>query len=300
MDLRHLRYFIAVAEELHFGRAARRLHIAQPPLSQQIRALEEEIGVRLLDRNQRSVALTAAGALFLEEAYKTLAQAEHAVRVAQRASRGEIGRVRIGFVSSIAYGPFPTLLRTFRERSPGVALELHELTTTSQTEALLTGKVDLGLFRLDAESARAQRTGGLRLESLRTEPFVAVLPESHPLVARPRIDLTDLKDEDFVLFPRASNPGLHDYLVLACRKAGFELQVVQEADLMQTLVALVAAGLGVALTPASLQHLKFMGAVYRPLEAPGLESQVVAAWREDDASPVLAALLETLRGPPGT
>jgi len=295
MELRHLRYFIAVAEELHFGRAAQRLHMAQPPLSQQIRALEDAIGVRLFDRTQRSVALTAAGGLFLEEAYKTLAQAEHAVRVAQRASRGEIGRVRIGFVSSIAYGPFPTLLRAFRERSPGVALELHEQTTTSQTEALLTGSVDLGLFRLDAESARVQRHVGLQVEPLRTEPFVVALPEAHPLAARSRIALADLKDEDFVLFPRASNPGLHDYLVLACRKAGFEMRVVQEADLMQTLVSLVAAGLGVTLTPASLQSLQRMGAVYRPLEEPALESQIMAAWREDDASPVLAALLETLR-----
>ncbi|MNK32068.1 HTH-type transcriptional regulator BenM [compost metagenome] len=295
MELRHLRYFIAVAEELHFGRAAQRLHMAQPPLSQQIRALEDMIGVRLFDRTQRSVALTAAGALFLEEAYKTLAQAEHAVRVAQRASRGEIGRVRIGFVSSIAYGPFPTLLRAFRERSPGVALELHEQTTTSQTEALLTGTVDLGLFRLDAESARVQRPMGIQVEPLRTEPFVVALPEAHPLASRSRIALADLKDEDFVLFPRASNPGLHDYLVLACRKAGFEMRVVQEADLMQTLVSLVAAGLGVTLTPASLQNLQRMGAVYRPLEEPALESQIMAAWREDDASPVLAALLETLR-----
>lgn len=295
MELRHLRYFIAVAEELHFGRAARRLHIAQPPLSQQIRALEDELGVRLLDRNQRSVALTHAGALFLEEAYKTVAQADQAIRVAQRASRGEIGRLRIGFVSSIAYGPFPVRLRAFRERFPHVALELHELTTTSQTEALLKGTVDLGLFRQEAESAHAPRVEGLRMDLLRTEPFVVALPESHPLADRARIALSELHAEDFVLFPRTSNPGLHDYLVRGCRQAGFEPRIVQEADLMQTLVSLAAAGLGVTLTPSSLQSLQRLGAVYRPLAEPALESRIMAAWREDDASPVLAALLETLR-----
>ena len=169
------------------------------------------------------------------------------------------------------------------------------MTSTSQTEALQKGTVDLGLFRLDAESARMQRTAGLRIEPLRTEPFVVALSESHPLASQARIALAELRDEDFVLFPRVSNPGLHDYLIGGCRQAGFEPRIVQEADLMQTLVSLAAAGLGVTLTPSSLQSLQRLGAVYRPLSEPALESQIIAAWREDDASPVLANLLETLR-----
>jgi DNA-binding transcriptional LysR family regulator len=295
MELRHLRYFIAVAEELHFGRAAQRLHIAQPPLSQQIRALEDELGVTLFARTQRSVSLTRAGKAFLEEAYKTVSQAEHAQRVAQRVARGEVGRLRIGFVASVAYGGLPEAIREFRTRSPLVALELQELTTHDLLAALEGETIDLAFFRGDETSTSSLRPQVLEWETVYCEPFVVALPEKHQLAQSLAVSLRRLRDEDFVLFPRLANPGLHDHLMRHCRERGFEPRIVQEANMMPTLIALVAAGLGVTLAPSSLINLQRAGVVYKRVVQPSIVSNLVAAWRRDDPSPARDAFMAAMR-----
>ncbi|HEY9723823.1 MAG TPA: LysR family transcriptional regulator [Oscillatoriaceae cyanobacterium] len=295
MENRQLRYFVAVAETLHFGRAAERLHLAQPSLSHQILALEHELGVSLLRRTKRRVELTAAGERLLDEAYKILEQTDRAVALARQAGRGEIGSLRVGFLSSVAYGNLPRLLRAFQERSPGIHLELRELTTPDLQRALETGEVDVGFFRLDASSALLEATPGLSWQRMQRDPYVIALPEDHPLAARPAIALGALAQERFVLFPRRLNPGLHDLITRHCREAGFEPRITQEATLMQTLIALVAAGLGVTFAPTSMQVLRLEGVCYRPLEAPGIEAFEMAAWRRDDDSPALQAFREMLR-----
>lgn len=295
MELRHLRYFVAVAEELHFGRAARRLHMAQPPLSQQIRALESELGVTLFDRTQRSVALTAAGRVLLEGAYQTLALVDRTVQATQQAARGERGRLRIGLVSSAAFSNLPAIMRAFGRRAPEVTMELQELTTPGLLRALEEGAIDVGFFRLEEGQMLPEQAVELCHEGVMREAYVVALPEQHPLAARPVVPLADLAGEDFVMFPRRLNPGLHDLITRHCRAAGFEPHITQEATLMQTLVSLVAGGLGVTFIPASMEALRMGGVVYRPLAESGLETRLQAVWRCDDTHPVLQAFLATMR-----
>lgn len=296
MELRHLRYFVAVAEELHFGRAAKRLHIAQPPLSQQIRALEADVGVALFWRNQRGVSLTPAGRVFLQEAYKVLADAEQAIVKAQRASRGEIGVLRIGFVTSAAYGKLPEIIRAFRAHYPDVTLELQEQGTLAQLERLQGGAQDVGFLRLDESMATAQRAEGLHLEPVWHEPFVVALPERHRLAEQSAIALPELASEDFVFLPRARSPNIYDQVMTLCREAGFSPRIVQEASLTQTILALVAAGLGVTITPASSQSQPPPGLLFRPIAGATCETQMLAVWRAQDPSPTLGAFVEAVRG----
>ncbi|HEY9854276.1 MAG TPA: LysR substrate-binding domain-containing protein [Stenomitos sp.] len=295
MELRHLRYFVAVAEELHFGRAAQRLQMAQPPLSQQIRALEGELGVELFERTRRSVRLTSAGKAFLAETYRTLAQADHAVDVARRVSRGEMGRLKVGFVSSAAYNVVPDLIRLFRSQYPDILLELRELTGDMQLENLRSGQIDLGFYRLDPGYAQQLREGTFQVETVLREPFLIALPEQHPLAMQPELTLAMLEGEPFVLFPRHQSPSFYDLIVRLCQEAGFSPTIVQEAMLMQTIVSLVAAGIGVALVPASLEHLRRTGIVYRRLVEPQAFAELSAIWRADDASPVLERFLAVMR-----
>ncbi len=290
MELRHLRYFVAVAEELHFSRAAQRLHIAQPPLSQQIRNLETELGVQLLQRTKHRVQLTAAGQLFLEEARRTLSQAEQAIRTAQRASRGEIGRLVVGFLSSTAYNVFPEILRLFRERFPAVELVLHELNTVPQVQALHEGQIDVGFLHPPVNSGEA-----LSLTTVFEEPLVLALPSNHALAAQPQIALAWLADAPFVLSPRHLGPGFYDQVISACQQAGFHPRVVQETNMAQTMVSLVAGGMGVALVPASLQNLQRTGVVYRVVQDLTPRVTTAAIWRREDASLVLHAFLEGVR-----
>jgi len=285
MELRHLRYFLAVAEELNFSRAAERLHISQPPLSQQIRQLEDELGVQLFNRTKHQVRLTAVGRLFLDDARQTLLQADRAIQTAQRASRGELGRLVIGFASSIAYSVFPDILRTFRQRFPAVELVLHELNTSLQLDGLHDGSLDLGFVHLPA--------GGDRLHflSVLEEPLMVALPEAHPLTQHSQISLAALANEPFILFPRHLAPGFYDQLISACQQVGFVPNVIQEAKLMQTIVCLVAGGIGVALVPSSLQNLQRTGVVYRPLAEKISPLITAMVWRHDDQSPVLREFL---------
>ena len=263
MELRHLRYFLAVAEELHFRRAAERLHMSQPPLSQQIRALEDELGVQLLDRDRRGVALTPAGAAFREEAKAILDSVDHAVELTRRVAHGEVGRLRVAFVGTAMYGRLPELLRAFRAERPEVELRLRELGTAVQLEALRAGRIDVGFVRVpEAE------LDGIRAEVIDREDVVAVLPGGHPLASRDDLALTELRDEAFVLLARRQAPGLYDATVLAMAQAGGVPRVVQEVAEVQTAIGLVAAGVGLTLVPASVGAQVRGEVVARPLRAP--------------------------------
>lgn len=291
MELRHLRYFIAVAEELHFSRAAERLHMAQPPLSQQIQQLEAELGVALFQRKtKRQVQLTEAGRVFLQEGYQILAQLEQAVRLTQRTGRGEVGQLVVGFASSVTYDVLPAILRQFREQFPAVQLVLQELTTSQQELALRDRRIHVGFGHppLDTES--------LALECISQETLVVALPATHPFAKRKRVSLRSLAEEPFILFPRYLGAGLYDQIIQSCRQAGFTPIVAQEAIQMQTIIGLVSAGMGLALVPSSLQNLQRVGVVYRALRerSPTIETAVV--WNQEELSPVLREFLAVVRG----
>lgn len=289
MELRHLRYFITVAEELHFGRAAQRLHIAQPPLSQQIRQLEEELGVILFHRTKRSVQLTDAGQVFLEEAKQVLIQAAQAVQAAQRASRGEIGQLVVSFVSSAAYNVLPKILQAFRARFPEVNLALHELTTDKQLQGLRDGWIDVGFLRPPIEDDT------LSLATIFQESLVVALPEIHPLSRQPQVPLKALINEFFILFPRPLGPKLYDQIVGLCQQAGFSPNVVQEAIQMQTIVSLVAAEIGIALVPASVQNLQRRGVIYKAIQEATPKAEIAVIWLSNDLSSVLHQFLSVVR-----
>ncbi|MEV4754173.1 LysR family transcriptional regulator [Micromonospora sp. NPDC049559] len=290
MELRHLRYFVAVAEELHFGRAARRLHIAQPALSQQIQRLERELGARLLVRNRRQVQLSPAGAAFLPEARAALAQADRAASVARRTAAGELGRLALGFVGSVTDELLPRLLPEFRIRYPELRLELREMTSAEQVAALERGELDLGLLRPPAR--------GLRTRLVHREPLVVALPAGHRLAGADgpgadELDGAELRGEPFVLFPRHKGPGLYDMIIDYCQRSGVTPTVVQEAVQMQTITALVAAGTGVALVPSSQRAVPRAGLVFRPLRsAPAVD--LVAAWSDPHRTPAGDRALELL------
>jgi len=290
MELRRLRYFVTVAEELHFGRAAEKLHMSQPPLSIQIRTLEDELGVTLLNRTQRHVSLTQAGQAFLQEARKILAQVEQAVLTTRRAGRGEIGELVVGFISVADYNVLPIVLREFRRRFPLVNLTLRESTTDVQVEDLTAGRIDVG-FVLPPISAP-----GIASEAILREGLIAALPRRHPLAARPgKIALSALAGSPFILFPRRMAPGLYDAVVSFCRAAGFSPRVGQEAVQMQTIVSLVSAELGVALIPQSLENLQRTGVAYKSLREQSPLIEIHLAWRQDDALPALKLFLELAR-----
>ena len=292
MELRHLRYFVAAAEELHLGRAAERLHIAQPPLSRQIRDLEREVGTPLFERVPRGVELTPAGRAFLPEARLTLAQAERAQRTARRAAQGETGRLRVGFVETAADAAvLPDVLGFFRMHLPDVGVSLFEMDALQQAEALRTERIDLGILHsLPADAAQ-----WLRVEPVYDDPIVVAVPETHALAGRARLTLKELAAESFVLFPRPAAPVLYDALIARCRAAGFSPRVVQEAAGWHTLAGLVAAGVGVAFVPQSLAELRRPGVVYTPLRGLKVELRMVAAWKRGARSPVRERFVSTLR-----
>lgn len=288
MELRHLHYFIVVAEELHFARAAERLHMAQPPLSQQIQKLEQELGVQLFYRTRRHVQLTEAGYVFLEQARLTIAQAEQAITAVQRASRGEIGRLVIGFVGSAMFAVLPDILRVYRERFPDVHLVLRELTTSQQVHALHNGRIDVGFIR----PPLADDT--LSVQVILREPLLIALPENHPLSAQPELPLQALAREPFILFPRHLGSSFYDQIVSYCQQAGFSPGIVQEAIEMQTIVSLVAANMGVALVPASLQNLRRVGVAYKSIAGATPITELAMTWRKEHTSPVLEAFMHVV------
>lgn len=290
MELRHLRYFVTLAEELHFGRAAEKLHISQPPLSMQIRALEDELGVMLFNRTQRHVALTQAGHALLQEARQILARVEQAVLITRRAGRGEIGELAVGFISVADYNVLPVVLREFRRKFPLVNLTLREATTDAQVRDLVAGRLDVG-FLLPPVTEPA-----LESVSILREPLIVALPEKHPLAKKAgKLALEKLKDAPFILFPRPNAPGLYDDVVSCCKAAGFSPRVEQEAIQMQTIISLVSAELGVALIPASLTNLRRTGVVYKSLKQQSPLTEIHLAWRRGDELPALRVFLDLAR-----
>jgi DNA-binding transcriptional LysR family regulator len=289
VDLRQLRYVVVLAEELHFGRAARRLALTQPPLSQAIRNLEAELGARLFERTRRRVALTHAGAAFLEEAKATLARAAQAMETARRAERGELGRLAIGYLAATAFTLLPLVLRDFARGHAGVKLELRELTLPQQFEALRRGDVQVGLLRPPVADPE------LDWETLMEERFVLALPAAHALCGLRRVPARRLAGEPFVMFPR--QPGLvnHDLVMGFCLRHGFTPRVAQEAYQTHAVIGLVSAGIGVALVPQSAQRIGLPGVAYRPLREATPLSRTALAWRRGDASPVLAAFRDVAR-----
>ncbi|KAM3114665.1 LysR family transcriptional regulator [Phormidesmis sp. 146-33] len=290
MELRHLRYFVAVAEELHFNRAAERLHMAQPPLSQQIKQLEVELGVELFyRRTKRQVQLTEAGQVLLQATYRIFAQVEQAISDTQRAGRGETGTLVVGFTSTVVYDILPAILSQYREQFPNVHLVLQELTTTQQEEALQNHQIEVGFCHPPLKD------DSLELETILQEPLVVALPETHPLVSETTISIHTLADESFVLFPRYLGPGLYDQIVSFCQQANFSPKVAQEAVQMQTIVGLVSAKMGIALVPASLQNLQRAGVIYKRLQDKIPQVEVGVVWLSDNVSPVLQGFLGVIR-----
>lgn len=289
MELHSLRYFVAIAEDLHFGRAATRLHITQPALSRQIRGLEEELGIKLLRRTKRTVELTEAGAMFLVEVRKALQQVESAVHMAQRVARGEIGSLRIAFTLSAMHTVLPKILKQFRDSYPNVKLEMTELCTLDQVDVLRTEIVDVGFLHPPIEAPF------LKLSALQGERLIVALPQTHPLAQQQYLPLKSLAAEPFILHPRYEGPVLYDQILSLCRNAGFEPYIVHEAVKNQIRVGLVAAGVGIAFVPESLQPSGLTGVSYCPLVGESPELQLAVAWRHDHVSPVLQGFLQIVR-----
>ncbi|UGA53054.1 MULTISPECIES: LysR family transcriptional regulator [Dickeya] len=263
IELRHLRYFIAVAEELHFGRAAEKLHISQPPLSQQIQALEEQIGAQLLERNNRNVRLTQAGELFLKEAWAIINQVNQAAERAARIQRGEIGELNIGFTSSAPFvKQVSRSLLQFRQSYPEVHIQMLEINTKQQIEPLLDGKLDLGVMRNNPLPET------LRHQLLLHEPMVAVVHEEHPLAAAPggHISIQQLANEPFVFFAREVGTALYDEVLTLLKKYGITPYITQEVGEAMTIIGLVSSGLGVSLLPASFRRIRVDGVNYLSLQ----------------------------------
>lgn len=290
MELRHLRYFVAVAEELHFRRAAERLHMSQPPLSLQIRALEKELGVSLLHRDRRGVALTDAGSAFLPEARAVLRSAEHAALTAQRVASGEQGALSVGFVGSTMYGRVPQLLRRFREERPDVQIRLRELRPAEQMEALRARDIDIGFLR------PPMHADDVTVHMLFEESMVVALPSEHRLAARRRIAVRDLSDESIITLAPGDAPGVAAAIETLLADAGVAPHVVQEATELPTAIGLVAAGFGVSFVPESLTALQRPGVVYRPLTGRARKARFAIAHRADDQAPLVQAFVALARG----
>ena len=293
IELRPLRYFVAVAEEMHFGRAAARLHMTQPPLSQTIQALESQLGTPLFSRTRRSVALTAAGRALLPEAQRLLMQAESLPALVQRAAAGESGQLRLAFVSSADYSVLPVALREFRSAYPAVQIDLREATSDVQLEELAAGNIDLGIL---IPPVPDKLKTILDYFPVLTEPLVLALPADSKLATATRkVSLKSCAGLPLIIFPRRLAPALHDQILGCFREAGLTPSIEQEAIQMQTIVGLVAAGMGIALVPQSVSNLKRPGVEYRALKEASPLVEIGLAWRRDNTSPVLQAFLDLIQ-----
>lgn len=293
MELRHFRYFVAVAEELHFGRAAQVLGISQPPLSQQIQALEEQLGARLFNRTNRRVELSEAGRLFLDEARQVLAQVDKAADVARRAQAGELGEMKVGFASSAPIsGNIPQAIYQFRKAFPAVQLNLLEMSSHEVVDQLAAGHIDVGLTR------PVPLPDSVVMTELFSEPLVAVLSASHPLAqgTEAGLQLAALADEPFVFFPRNYGSSVYAQLLQLARSAGFSPRFSQEASEAMTIIGLVSAGLGVSVLPASFHWMRIGGVVYRPLLDDGAQTAIWLVQRKGEVPARVAAFGRLLAG----
>lgn len=289
MDLRHLRYFIAVAEELNFTRAANRLHIAQPPLSQQIRQLEEELGVTLLHRTKRHVELSEAGQVFLDHARQILRSTEVAAVQARRAQRGEIGRLSVGFFEHMSYTLLPPIFRAYRERFPDVDVDVRWFPVIGQADALRRGDVDISFMRPGTDSE------DITTEVLVTEPFVIAVSANHPFAAEDSLSLRDCAAERFVMYTPHLAPDFHDMILRMCATAGFTPRVALEVGQVYTCLGLVSSGIGLAFVPSSVQRIHLDHVVYKPLRSRSLPVEVMLGWRTTNTSPLIGAFVETAK-----
>ncbi|MBD2261256.1 LysR family transcriptional regulator [Pseudanabaena sp. FACHB-2040] len=288
MELRNLRYFVTVAEELHFGRAAERLQLTQPALSKQIASLEKELGAQLFTRTKRTVALTAAGQVFWEQAVQILAQLEEAIHLIQRTARGEAGHLRIGFTETATHTVLPALVRRFRDRFPNVKLTMLELCTEAQVAALTVRQIDVAFLHPPIDER------GLKLYSLLEEDFVAVLPKQHPLLSYEQIPVSAFADEPLIIHPRKEGPALYDGLIQICQQAGFQPKIVQESISARTRICLVAAGIGISFVPQSVQPSVVPDVACRALADCPMKLKFAAAWQQSSTAPTLQAFLDIL------
>ena len=290
MELRHLRYFIAVAEELHFGRAAIRLQISQPPLSQQIKQLETELGVLLFTRTRQRVDLTTAGKSFLMSAYKITNLAVQACEEAKRVDQGESGQLILAFTGAIAFDLLPTILRSYKEKYPNINVILKQMTTADQILSFKRKAIHVGLVVMPVTSKL------VNIELLYEEPFVVALPKSHHLAQQKgEINLVNLLNEQFIMTPRNSGEGYYDSIISLCQSAGFIPKKTQEAEELHTVVSLVASGMGVAILPSSIQFVKNDDIAYIPL-SPNLPTyNTGVAWSKSEISPVVHSFISFLR-----
>ncbi|HEY8456757.1 MAG TPA: LysR family transcriptional regulator [Actinopolymorphaceae bacterium] len=296
MELDQLRAFLAVADGMHMGRAAKRLHLAQPTLSRQIAALERELGVRLFSRARRRLSLTSAGQVFLDEAREILRRVDNARRDAVRAARGEIGTLRLGFVQSATYEVMPRLVRRFRTECPDVHLEISFMTTLQQLEALQSGALDAGLLRPQQPAGTPIDRLGLEVVVLERNSMVVALPAAHPLAARDEVALADLADQPFVLYTKEPGSTGYDLILDHCRRAGFTPDVVQHAKDAPTIVALVAAGLGVSLLIGPPPPIDPALVVYRPPRDALPTWDLGLAWAPENPSAALTRFLAIAQG----
>ncbi len=294
LSLRQFQQFLAVAETMSFRRAAERLNMAQPPLTAAIRHMEETIGVRLFERTNRITCLTAAGEVLREEAHRAIAQAERAVALTRRAGAGETGSLRIGFVASAVRQLLPILVTAFREQHPAVTLELEEAPTARQIAALLDDRMDVGIVALPLPSGVEHR---IAVQTMAKSQLVVAIPVYHPLAraADTPLALAALADQPWILFPADEGPGLHSTILRACAEAGFTPRVAQRAVQMETIIGLVAAGLGVALVPSLFNDMPREGVVFRELIGTGapVPYETALAWRKGNNLPALKAFIRT-------
>lgn len=288
MEFRHLHYFVAVAQELHFGRAAQRLQMTQPALSKQIKALEQELSVQLFFRTKRLVQLTPAGQVFFEQAQRLLEQAQQAVQLAQRAARGEVGQLTLGFTETATYTVLPKLVRQYRERYPQVELSMQELSTEAQVVALKHQQIDLAFLHPPIDER------GLSLYPLLKESFVVVLPKQHRLVQKERLSLSAIAEEAFILHPRQEGPVLYNSFVHSCQRLGFQPNIVKENGSHRTRICLVAAGMGITFIPESVQTLAEVDVECKPIEDSSTKLELAAAWRQDNTGLTLQEFLAVM------
>jgi DNA-binding transcriptional LysR family regulator len=289
MDLRHLRYFVAVAEELHFSRAASKLHISQPPLSQQIKELEEEVGAQLLRRTRRRVELTAAGNAFLKRARMILREAAELGEAARRAERGEVGHISVGFIHTAGYGLLPAVIREFRDANPTVEVALQQQGSLAQTGELERGSIDIGFTWSNAVEDHIESQCLLR------ERFVLALPRTHAAAGKRNVGLKAFAQESFVSFPQDRSPALYATVIQLCASAGFVPRIRHEADSVHTVLGLVAAGCGIGLVPASATEVRMREVAFCLPKESNPKAEISIQWRRNDESPVLLRFIASAR-----
>ncbi|MGF6918461.1 LysR family transcriptional regulator [Paraburkholderia sp. 40] len=291
MEFRYLKYFVVVAEERHFTRAAERLGMAQPPLSQQIRKLEREIGAQLFRRLTRGVELTDAGRVLYEDARRILDQVEQAISRVQSAARGQTGHIRVGFASSVVFHPvIPEIVRAYRELHPDVRLSPSESNVAALIDDLLAERIDLAIIRQTSQDSER-----VKIEALFDEEMLLVLPPQHRLTASASISLRSIAEETLIMFPREIAPVLYDEVISACQRAGFSPLLGQESTQVASAVSMVAAGFGVSIVPHSIRQLLATGVTYRAIQGAQPKAQIVIAYRSTEFSKVVRDFLEVAR-----